>query len=303
MRIKTQTLVTTKVPTLVPVVGGGPAPEVDNLLLESGDDFLLEAGGYILLEGGAPPLVTSGLMVNYDFSNPACYTTNAFNDIYDLSGNVINARGSATSAQFYYNAADYGGAFVFAPTSDPGNAESKIDLNDGMGIPPYTAAPYFNSNPTGTFDFWVKINSSLPRNAALIGNHIGSGDGRFTIYATPGPNYRIAVVKSDVVVTAIFNGYLYTPDVPINITVTKTGFTYQLYMNGQFKTTIVDGGSNTYNIGGHCLGQSFINANPIGQKSLNKFRGSMYTFLCYNRVLTAAEIQQNFDHRKSRFGL
>jgi hypothetical protein len=312
MRIKTQTLVKTRVPTLVPVIGGGPTPEVDNLLLESGDDFLLEAGGYILLEGGSPPLVTSGLMLNYDYSNPACYTGDIFNNIFDLSGNVINGRCSGSlSSQFYYDAADYGGSFVLSPTSDPGNETGFIQTNNGMGIPPYTAAPYYATNPTFTLDFWIKPNT---RNPALSGGYTIFGSsgvstaGRITIQAivptTPGTAYFRVNKGAFGINTADFQSfYTFTAGSPMNVTFTKTGFVYQLYVNGQFIATVTDGTSTTYNIGGHGLGQNWNPGAPTGQKAVEKFNGSMYTFLAYNRVLTAAEIQQNFNHRRSRFGL
>ncbi len=264
--------------------------------------------------GPIPPatLVTSGLMVKYDYSNPACYTGDAFNNIFDLSGNAINGRGAASiSSQFYYDAADYGGSFVFSPTSDPGNETGLIQINNTMGIPPYTSAPYYNTNPTFTLDFWLKPNT---RNPPLLGVYTifgssgASGAGRITIQAivpvTPGTAYFRVNKGAFGINTADFQSfYTFTADSPINVTFTKTGFVYQLYVNGQFIATVTDGTSTTYNIGAHALGQNWNPGAPTGQKAVEKFQGSMYTFLAYNRVLTAAEILQNYNATKSRFGL
>lgn len=258
-----------------------------------------------------PSLVTDGLMVHYDFSDLTCYSGNGANGaITDLSGNAVNTNYTSPS-DMSFDASDYDGAFIFSPTADPGNANSKIDLVDGMSIPPYSAAPYYGANPTFTLDFWIKPrtrNPALSGGYTILGSANAAGAGRLTIQAIVPPTAGTAYFRVNKgafgINTADFQSYYtFTAGTPINVTFTKTGFVYELYVNGQFKASVTDGASTTYNVGYQCLGQNWNPGAGIGQKSVEKFDGSMYTMLGYNRVLTSAEVLQNYNSRKARFGL
>ena len=247
-----------------------------------------------------PPtgLVTDGLRIHHDYSNPSSWTPNAFNTINDLSGYNIWATATTTGSQFNFSGSDYNGSFVFNPTSDPGNAQSVIDISNSVN------APYYTSNPTVTLDFWLKIS---PSGITIFGSNNATGAGRLTVQAVPTSataGYFRVNKGAFGINTADFSGsYTYSMDVPLNLTVTKTGFVYQLYVNGEFKASKTDGTSTTYNIGNHALGQNWNPGAPTGQKAVEKFRGSMYTFMAYNKVLSSAEILQNFNYRRARFGL
>jgi hypothetical protein len=68
-----------------------------------------------------------------------------------------------------------------------------------------------------------------------------------------------------------------------------------LYKNG-----VVDGtATSTTSIS---VGQNFRIGCDVNQ-IVEQFGGNLYSLKVYNRALTAAEIQQNFNATKSRYGL
>lgn len=78
-----------------------------------------------------------------------------------------------------------------------------------------------------------------------------------------------------------------------NITITKSSYTYSLYIDGEFNQSLTDGSSTTFS----------NNPNVIGarQSSNELFHGKIANLSFYNRVLSADEIRQNYLSTKERF--
>jgi hypothetical protein len=72
----------------------------------------------------------------------------------------------------------------------------------------------------------------------------------------------------------------------------KAATTSYCYINGVFISTLT-------------LNQTFATSNPALGANQNGeyYTGNIYNFLYYNRLLSADEIQQNYNAAKSRFGL
>jgi hypothetical protein len=77
-----------------------------------------------------------------------------------------------------------------------------------------------------------------------------------------------------------------------HLTVTKTGTTYNTYTNGSFSTTAsaANLSISSYNIGRRVDGFWYVEGS-VGGASI------------YNRVLTAAEVSQNFNATRGRYGV
>ena len=79
-----------------------------------------------------------------------------------------------------------------------------------------------------------------------------------------------------------------------NVAMTKSSYTYSLYIDGEFIQSVTDGSSVTFNepndIGRRIFGSEFLS-------------GKLPNLSFYNRTLTAAEILQNFNVMRHRFGV
>lgn len=244
-----------------------------------------------------PSIVTSGLKVYYDLSSSLSYPGSGAN-LFDLSGNDSDATISGLTFD-----SGYSGSLVFPGTPDPGNVAG-IELTDGgtSGV-----NPWMDSNPTLTLSFWLKIDA-VGKSHTIFGSggDVAVTAGRLTFQAQSAgvTTGYFRVQKGAVSTTADFNAdYTYNSDTPLNVVLTKTGFTYELYVNGELKGTVVDGTSTTYNTDYNILGTNWNPGASIGQRAVDKFKGNLYVFMAYDRVLTSSEILQNFNTHKSRFGL
>jgi hypothetical protein len=72
---------------------------------------------------------------------------------------------------------------------------------------------------------------------------------------------------------------------------------FKLYRNGILASTLSSSGTKVYKTSGNLL-----IAAPT-QGGWSTFLGNIYLLQGYNRALTAAEVLQNFNAQKARFGL
>jgi hypothetical protein len=92
-----------------------------------------------------------------------------------------------------------------------------------------------------------------------------------------------------------FTGYTSTAnnDVYLTVRFTKSSSTYDLFINGNYISSITNA-------------QTFVTSGPVlgsGYPGSEHFNGRIYSFTCYNRALSATEIMQNYNATKGRFGL
>lgn len=247
-----------------------------------------------------PSIVTDGLYLHYDMGDIASYPGSG-STWFELTGfnapsnnavevDVVESLYGGTG-EVFYNPAD-GGSWEFTGAGDPG-------LQASIGLPAYT----YTSNPTTiTFSFWAKVNAGLTGPATLLGTSAGfdaSDLGRLQIRYDAA--YRIEVAKSFIASAGVFTGYTATPGVITNITVTKSGTTYSLYINGVYISQFTS--ELTYNPSAIVLGQSWLRTTNSSIRAREKMKGNIYIFMVYNRALSAAEILQNYNARKGRYGL
>lgn len=235
-----------------------------------------------------PPadIVTSGLVGHWDAAQSASYSGSG-TSWTDLSGNNNTA------------------TLVNSPTF---NAEGSFTLNGSNQY--IDMAPNYPNNNFPRFtaavsiSIWFKTGSSATNLSLFgIGNNFTNG-ARMNMFVSPGQTL-IAETAGDAIGTTFGTFSLNTW---YNCVVTNAGniTTSQLkvYING-FDVTAAYGGSNNYSVNLAPAGTSqccLVGTLP-GFAGLYNFPGTIAIPMVYNRALTASEVLQNFNARRTRFGV
>ena len=227
-----------------------------------------------------PDIVENGLVLCLDAANKLSYPRTG-TTWTDVSGN--SNTGTLTNGPTF-NAANMGG-IVFDGSDDYVNVANASSLNPSNGI---------------SVSVWVKFTSTINNTRQMmVEKHTTNSSGWWfagennkivwLVMGTSGGEKMIDLTNN----TSIISGTIYN----IVGTYDGTSSTLKLYVNGRD-----DGG--TIAGGGSGLSSS---SNPLiigkqhnwgnGPSSITMFNTSLY-----NRVLTAAEVLQNYNATKSRFG-
>jgi hypothetical protein len=231
--------------------------------------------------------------------------------LYSGSSMALNSltglTGTASKAITFY-ITDYQVEALNVPTpfvtGTRGSTQALLDLTNKYTLTPTNVI--YNSN--GTFSFnnsWFDLNS----------NNIITGNNPFTVeswYTTTGTtsdeifgNYGSASTSGTLWISGRYgtyiNGSVYFPGAPLGAgtyllsTTRDTSGNVILYRNGVQVSSGVLASSIpvTYNFR--------IGADVNG--GAEPFTGSIHSVKVYNRVLTAAEVAQNFDAHRGRYGL
>jgi hypothetical protein len=209
------------------------------------------------------PIITDGLVYNLDVDTyPGSGTT-----LTDLSGN--GNTGILQNAPTYVDV--YGGSLYFDGTNE------------------WVSGTVYDIATDYSFSIWLKLDT------LSITHYLISGSVAFT------GNYNIILTTSGIVAVASrgnpvvpFSEFTASIDTIYQLVVTKSGTSYNLYVNGSNVS------SKTYNNAGLIYSPNRLFANEF---SNGLFKGSLYRTSAYSRELTAAEVQQNFNALKGRFGL
>jgi hypothetical protein len=211
-----------------------------------------------LLENNWPiiprEIVTSGLVSYLDARNAASYSGSG-TTWTDLSGNSIN--GTLSNDVSYSN-----GTLVFS-------LESAL-----VSLP----ANSINTNSDFTQTFINKPNVSAKTVLTLSS---GSNAGSLQIRYDSG---QIRLVRSGQADMGFFSGFTANNAQVYNITLTRSGDVYSLYVNGVFISTRTH--VDSFNIASPLIGDN--NYPNEG------FDGNMYACLYYDRALTSGEIYDNY---------
>jgi hypothetical protein len=217
---------------------------------------------------GIKPIVTSGLVLCLDAANRKSYPGSG-TTWTDLSGNGNNGTLSATSIG--YNSAN-GGSLVFDGTDDYAPI--------GTSSFPFGAS-------AGTISLWAKTDT------------ITGGFRSLVAYGTPDiPKARFMGIENT---TYFFGGYgsdITATGVPLNtwfnMSGVYTGTNALLYVNGAL---VAGPTAKTWN--------TVSSLATIGRQleSTAYWDGNLSQLCVYNRALTAAEIAQNYNALKGRYGL
>jgi len=157
----------------------------------------------------------------------------------------------------------------------------------------------FVSNPSLTnqitVEVWVQLSSTSPTGVGWILGREGS--------------YRMLYTSTAFSwICATTNNAWYTPGTNINadslspytqtyqVVGTYNGSNNKIYVNGELKNT----GAN---ISGNILAQNNYNLMRSQASQVDYGKGNFYSHKLYNKALTAAEIQQNFNALRGRYGI
>jgi len=208
-------------------------------------------------------IVTTGLVLNLDASNPLSYSGTG-TTWTDLSGNGNN--GTLVNGTSY--------------SSVNGGVISFDGINDYVTIPGNTPTLSLTQY---SFDLWIQTtysgNKVIMEKGENLKMIIQPDIDNTTMWYGDGSN-RISLSE------IIFNGNWR------NIFVIQSLTEHRLYLDGILKQTTALGNldANTYNISLMSRNGSYAQAGKISSLKI------------YNRVLTSAEVLQNFNSTKERFG-
>lgn len=224
---------------------------------------------------GTPNIVTDGLVLQLDAANTKSYVSGS-TTWNDLSGR--NNSGSLSNTGYNsYN----GGAITF-----PGNIASRVTI---------TNTPTNLTFGTGDFsvECWFNTNGTSQTSAAGL---IGIGGAGSSVNWLLGFNDLNALAF-------FYNGAVNQPTTYVASTPgwiqaisVRTGVTLRIYINGVLNASLTSGAGQNYSDSG-------VVKLGINRNSNVAYNGSISTARIYNKALTAAEVAQNYNALKARFGL
>lgn len=228
--------------------------------------------------GHSPSIVTSGLALYMDAGNVKSYPGSG-TSWFDLSGNGNTGTFSASPPT--YNAAN-GGIINFSGTAQ------------------YVTVPHSSSIALVadmTVLAWAKFTDFTPYNA-IVGKTTAPYPNPYDMYLSNGGSTAVVnFMRGDG--AAHYSTFASTTQISsgtwVHIGVTMSGTSVSHYLNaaaagtGTLSTTIADAGG-ALRIGSRADGGTMM-------------KGSMAAVMLYNRALTAAEIAQNFNALRGRFGV
>lgn len=234
--------------------------------------------------GGASnfiPIVLGNLVLNLDAGNPSSYPGSG-TTWTDLSGTGNN--GTLQSGPTYVSSS--GGYFSFD------------GINDYV-----STTTQFNNPSSYTIMVWFRTSSSNARK--LIGfelNQTGNSSFNYDRMMYVGSDGKLYFGQFDGTVDTAVS----TMTVNDNVwrcaagTYGGEGTTLRLYVNGESNSTTISNNAEVYSgywrVGGY-RGQAWTNTSD------GFFLGNIAQVLIYHRALTAAEIRQNFNAFRERYGI
>jgi hypothetical protein len=233
----------------------------------------------------SPKIATNGLVLYLDAGNKKSYDRNGITDYwYDLSGNNNTATMYGDVNTLY--STDANGCFTFASATGTYSGDSTLGFTFSSNMVPTTG--------NFTLECWVKNVTNSSGQTGMFSN-AGSADGyRFGVgydgvYCLIGPNY-----------TEFGIGFTSNLDSTLWYHVVTTwdrtsAYRINLYRNGSYQ-----------NNGGIPSTQTAMqNGAPgiVRSPCCGIYKGKLAIMKVYNRLLTTAEILQNYNATKGRFGL
>lgn len=245
--------------------------------VSDGGVFNLRAQHIYKAAGKWISIVTSGLVLHVDAGNSSSYPGSG-TTWTDLSGQSID--GTLTNGPTY-SSAD-GGAIVFDGSNDHIAFNSQLDpVADGLfadSSSAWSVSSWFNPDNAGGSD--TVINSKA------------GGTGSAATYATfvSGGNVKVRLRGGTVAtVASVSNGNWY------EIAVTWDGSTAKAYLNGVFQTNVA--------VGSVAKQTDKFKIAAANDSPHQFFDGKVSATTVYDRALTAAEVTQNYNALKGRYGL
>jgi hypothetical protein len=226
---------------------------------------------------GGPNIIDDGLVLYLDAGNRKSYPGSG-TTWFDKSGRGNN------------------GTLINGPTFNTGSLGSVVF----DGVDDYVYTPNLNLSSSFTVNIWCKF-ESLNTDRVLIGDYnYPDSQRRWAIF------YEIFGSK---ITMRTSNNGLTTSDLEFNFNISNiwvniTGIynngTGSFYLNGDSQTTTGEVTSTLYNSNNFTtIGAS----GKVGGTTVSFMQGSISNIQIYNRVLSAAEVLQNYNATKGRFNL
>jgi len=215
-------------------------------------------------------IVRDGLVLNLDAANPSSYVGTG-NTISSISG--IGYSGTLINGSTYSNTS--GGSFA-------------LD-----GVDDYIFAPIDTNlfSTEATMIIWLKNTNATPPTGAGTG-FLGYGQGQVNDHYPYNNGVAYLSTFRNVRVEAIPLSSTINRALPHMVSVTTDSTNWRLYQNATLQHTTASSGPVA------------LSRFTIGY-SIDSFfyQGYVYAFMIYNRALSAAEITQNYNAFKNRFGI
>ena len=244
----------------------------------SGGSLKIGYGSTSKIVGVVPQIVTSGLVLLLDAGDQASYPGSG-TTWTDLSGNGNN--GTLTSGPTYSSA--NGGSLIFDGTNDYVINSSTTNIPVGSS--------------SRTIEFWV-----YPKGDTNVFVVLGTGGvGSTQIYAVEfynvsGTRYLFSAAPTAGTNITISGAELPTLNVWNHIVFGNSGQNYFYYINGVLQK------SGTFPANLNTVGQKYL----IGRRTDyagNTMNANMARVSIYNVALSEAEITQNFEALRNRYGV
>ena len=232
-------------------------------------------GSGVIITPNPPGLVTAGLLYNYDAAT------------YSGSGNWID------SVQ--------GGEAV--PTRSPAWSDGAFTLDSTNSE--YFTAPWPAFQPTYTIDVWFTMDGNQNSEAGLICDSFQGGSMNFVICAGTGVNHLNCgwfTTNWAYGQDSLPAGYNINGTTWYNLTMAVSATGVIDYINGAVSNDTQNpfNGVSVFPPNGSGPDHQFW----IGKSWSNRYyNGKIAVVNMYDRALTGAEVAQNFNYYRSRFGL
>jgi hypothetical protein len=222
-------------------------------------------------------IVTDGLILHLDAGDSSSYPGSG-TTWSDLSGQGNNA--TLTNGPTY-SSAD-GGSIVFDGSNDYVTTGNELDpVADGL---------FADSSSSWSVTSWFNSDTVASGDRAITGK--GGGTGSSATYVTYQSSGNLNVRLRGGTITTVSS---ISANTWYQVTVTWDGTTAKSYLNGAFTTNLAVGTASKQT-NNFCIGATASGVN-------NFFDGKISFTSVYDRALTAAEVTQNFDALKGRYGL
>jgi hypothetical protein len=230
----------------------------------------------------ANTIVQNGLVLNLDAGNPYSYA-GAGTTWYDVSGNAINASASGTSS--YINL--YGGLLSFPNNNSYYNTSTVSALN--LGSASFSMECWVYLDAATASDNTYRGIISLGTNSS---NFVYIAKWRSGLYTGLYVQYK----AGGSTITGVYQANEYNPVSKwTHVIATKSGSSLTLYVNGSIVYTIND------------LNTTFTGNSSVYVAQAHSDVASLYGYVgearVYNISLSAAQVLQNYNATKGRFGL
>ena len=221
---------------------------------------------------GLDEIVTSGLVLHLDAGNPFSYPATGVGTKWtDLSGN--NNHGTLTNGVSYTD--NNRGALVFDGTDDY--------VTTGGVIVPNSSSPY-------TVSVWCYRNRNNVGFEELLSQWTYANSANSFFFGFDNSNVRFTDNWNSVTVPGAGNTGVW-----MNLVGVYSVSNAFIYLNGSLSATRGSG----FSYGG--TGNFIIGRQ--GEYSSEYFKGNIAQVSIYNRALSAAEVSQNYEALKGRYGL